>query len=146
MTSKFWSKELDLRYDWPKPKVCIHIPSFPIGYQWIVSALRRYGFQLDKTPVPGCQTFTFGSDNYWECAVRRQTGPENHQAGSCKMGPNDDPMAVVDPQLRVRFPHSLWWHNFLNQNRCTELTGWEWLTLALCQKWRLETPTPPPLW
>ncbi|CAG9770881.1 unnamed protein product [Ceutorhynchus assimilis] len=64
-------------------------------------ALRRYGFQLDKTPVAGCETFTFGSDQYWECAMRRQTGPENHQAGSCKMGPKDDVMAVVDPQLRV---------------------------------------------
>ncbi|XP_066149017.1 glucose dehydrogenase [FAD, quinone] [Euwallacea fornicatus] len=64
-------------------------------------ALRRYGFQLDKTPVAGCETFTFGSDNYWECAIRRQTGPENHQAGSCKMGPKEDPLSVVDPQLRV---------------------------------------------
>ncbi|XP_019768132.2 glucose dehydrogenase [FAD, quinone] [Dendroctonus ponderosae] len=64
-------------------------------------ALRRYGFQLDKTPVAGCEGLTFGSDNYWECAVKRQTGPENHQAGSCKMGPKDDPMAVVDAQLRI---------------------------------------------
>ncbi|KAL1502803.1 hypothetical protein ABEB36_007897 [Hypothenemus hampei] len=64
-------------------------------------ALRRYGFQLDKTPVAGCESLTFGSDKYWECAVRRQTGPENHQAGSCKMGPKTDPLAVVDPDLRV---------------------------------------------
>ena len=51
--------------------------------------------------MPGCENLAFGCDAYWECAVRRQTGPENHQAGSCRMGPPDDPGAVVDPQLRV---------------------------------------------
>ncbi|KAF7281593.1 hypothetical protein GWI33_004514 [Rhynchophorus ferrugineus] len=64
-------------------------------------ALRRYGFQLDKTPVKGCESITFGSDSYWECAMKQQTGPENHQAGTCKMGPKEDPLAVVDHELRV---------------------------------------------
>lgn len=63
--------------------------------------LRRYGFRLDKTPVEGCENYTFGCDEYWHCAVARATGPENHQAGSCKMGPPQDPLAVVDNQLRV---------------------------------------------
>ncbi|XP_067014963.1 glucose dehydrogenase [FAD, quinone] [Anabrus simplex] len=65
-------------------------------------ALKRYGFQLDTTPVPGCENFTFGCDAYWECAVRRNTGPENHQAGSCRMGPVGDPGACVDPELKVQ--------------------------------------------
>lgn len=64
-------------------------------------ALRRYGFQLDRTPVAGCESFSFGTDPYWACAAKRQTGPENHQAGSCKMGPPSDPMAVVNPHLQV---------------------------------------------
>ncbi|KAF5280195.1 hypothetical protein FQA39_LY18112 [Lamprigera yunnana] len=64
-------------------------------------ALKRYGFQLDRTPVSGCDNLKFGSDVYWECAAKRQTGPENHQAGSCKMGPADDKMAVVNPFLQV---------------------------------------------
>ncbi|KAJ9585975.1 hypothetical protein L9F63_020372 [Diploptera punctata] len=64
-------------------------------------SLQRYGFKLDDTPVKGCENLTFGCDAYWECAVRMQTGPENHQAGSCRMGPPGDHGAVVDPELRV---------------------------------------------
>ncbi|KAK0162809.1 hypothetical protein PV327_006555 [Microctonus hyperodae] len=63
--------------------------------------LSRYGFELDKTPVKGCEHLRFGCDAYWECAIKHDTAPENHQAGSCKMGPGDDPLAVVDNQLRV---------------------------------------------
>lgn len=42
-------------------------------------ALKAYGMQLDTTPVTGCEHIHFGSDKYWECAVRQNTGPENHQ-------------------------------------------------------------------
>lgn len=64
-------------------------------------SLQRWGMELDKTPADGCERPPFGSDEYWQCVVRRHTGPENHQAGSCKMGKAGDPTAVVDPQLRV---------------------------------------------
>lgn len=70
-------------------------------------ALKAYGMQLDTTPVTGCEHIHFGSDKYWECAVRQNTGPENHQAGSCKMGPVRDPLAVVDHELRVHGVRSL---------------------------------------
>lgn len=71
------------------------------------NALKKYGFQLDKTPVKGCEMLTFGCDAYWECAMRRKTGPENHQAGSCRMGPVGDPGAVVDPELKVHGVNNL---------------------------------------
>ena len=34
--------------------------------------------------------------------VRRSSNSVYHPAGTCRMGSNDDPMAVVDPSLRVR--------------------------------------------
>ncbi|GAB0100510.1 glucose dehydrogenase [Sergentomyia squamirostris] len=64
-------------------------------------SLKAYGMTLDRTPVPACANLPFGSQQYWECAVKQNTGPENHQAGSCKMGPLRDPFAVVDHELRV---------------------------------------------
>ncbi|KAK7874203.1 hypothetical protein R5R35_006248 [Gryllus longicercus] len=64
-------------------------------------ALRPYNFTLNPVPVAGCQALDFPSDEYWACVVRRATGPENHQVGSCRMGPAGDAHAVVDPQLRV---------------------------------------------
>lgn len=34
--------------------------------------------------------------------VQNYKSAVNHQAGSCKMGPDSDPMAVVDHELRVK--------------------------------------------
>lgn len=64
-------------------------------------ALQKYGFEHKKTPVKECDSKQFGTDQYWECLIRWKTGAENHQAGSCKMGPANDSLAVVDPELRV---------------------------------------------
>ncbi|KAK2575515.1 hypothetical protein KPH14_011236 [Odynerus spinipes] len=65
------------------------------------STMAKYNMTLGNTPLPACSQYTFLSNEYWNCAIRQDTGPENHQAGSCKMGPVSDPMAVVDPRLRV---------------------------------------------
>ncbi|XP_017761387.1 PREDICTED: glucose dehydrogenase [FAD, quinone]-like [Eufriesea mexicana] len=65
------------------------------------SALQKYNMTLSNAPLSACSRYQFASNEYWSCAVRQDTGPENHQAGSCKMGPASDHMAVVDPKLRV---------------------------------------------
>ena len=63
---------------------------------------QNYGFELDRSPLPDCVSkYPFGTEGYWECFVRTATGPENHQVGTCRMGPSEDPMAVVDPELKV---------------------------------------------
>ncbi|KAL3287275.1 hypothetical protein HHI36_001751 [Cryptolaemus montrouzieri] len=63
---------------------------------------QKYGIEFNKESYGNCeQLHRYDSDAYWDCAVRYYTGAENHQAGSCKMGPASDPMAVVDPELQV---------------------------------------------
>ena len=64
-------------------------------------ALQKLGVRLVTTPMPACNQFTFGTDEYWACLVRSYTGTMYHYSGTCKMGPKRDPTAVVDPQLRV---------------------------------------------
>lgn len=62
----------------------------------------KHGIELVKEEYDDCiKKHTYDSDEFWECAVRHSTGPENHQAGSCKMGPSYDRMAVVNPKLQV---------------------------------------------
>lgn len=63
---------------------------------------KKYGVEMVKDEYGNCgQLHRFDSDAFWDCAIRLYTGAENHQAGSCKMGPSSDPMAVVDSKLQV---------------------------------------------
>jgi choline dehydrogenase len=56
---------------------------------------------FDK-PNPRCShILPLFSDSYWECAMRYQTFLWYHDVGTVHMGPRNDPMAVVDPELRV---------------------------------------------
>lgn len=64
-------------------------------------AFAAYGTRLHEVKIPGCKRFEFGSDNYWRCAIRQLPAMMNHEIGTAKMGPDGDPTAVVDPQLRV---------------------------------------------
>lgn len=52
-------------------------------------------------PWYGCEQFKMYSDAYFECLTRSYTATIYHPVGTAKMGPPEDPTAVVDPQLRV---------------------------------------------
>ncbi|GFG34276.1 hypothetical protein Cfor_00519 [Coptotermes formosanus] len=65
------------------------------------NAFKKFGSKLHDTPVPGCQSFEFRSDDYWRCVIRHLTYSIYHVSGTCKMGPVSDQEAVVDPRLRV---------------------------------------------
>ncbi|XP_018901534.2 glucose dehydrogenase [FAD, quinone] [Bemisia tabaci] len=65
-------------------------------------AFQRYDSKLIPEKFPGCERHEFESDDYWACAARVITTNLHHQVGTCKMGPEWDPDAVVDPRLRVR--------------------------------------------
>ncbi|XP_014241316.1 glucose dehydrogenase [FAD, quinone]-like [Cimex lectularius] len=62
---------------------------------------KQFGARLYKRPFPQCRAYQFGTDEYWECAVRTITTQFHHQSGTCKMG------TVVDSRLRVKGVSSL---------------------------------------
>lgn len=64
-------------------------------------AMRRIGTQLLNRVMPGCEQHTFASDDYWRCSIRTMTYTLHHQVGACRMGPANDPKAVVNPKLQV---------------------------------------------
>ncbi|KAJ8958507.1 hypothetical protein NQ318_002301 [Aromia moschata] len=65
------------------------------------TAFRKYGAELHKVPMKGCDHHVFDSDGYWECALRSLISTLYHPVGTAKMGKKDDPTAVVDHRLKV---------------------------------------------
>lgn len=60
----------------------------------------KYG--MEPVIKEDCKNFDHvPSDEYFRCLAKHHTAPENHQVGTCKMGAKHDPMAVVDPELKV---------------------------------------------
>lgn len=64
-------------------------------------SLKRLGSALYSNPIPNCANLGFGTDAYWACQAQHFTFTIYHPAGTCKMGPSNDPDAVVDPRLKV---------------------------------------------
>ncbi|XP_070540943.1 alcohol dehydrogenase [acceptor]-like isoform X2 [Ptychodera flava] len=64
-------------------------------------AVKKLGITPAYFQFPNCP-HEMDSDEYWEHVIRHISLPYLHAAGTCKMGAEDDPSAVVNPALRVR--------------------------------------------
>lgn len=64
-------------------------------------AMRHHEPEMLKVRYNECSNEEYDSDAYWECAMRQVGTTCYHITGTCKMGPDGDPDAVVDPKLKV---------------------------------------------
>ncbi|XP_025837654.1 glucose dehydrogenase [FAD, quinone] isoform X1 [Agrilus planipennis] len=65
------------------------------------ASLKRFGSRFHNVPLPNCKHLPLYTDDYWDCYVRQYTLSIYHYSCTTKMGPATDPMAVVDPTLKV---------------------------------------------
>ncbi|XP_044738147.1 glucose dehydrogenase [FAD, quinone]-like [Chrysoperla carnea] len=65
-------------------------------------AFQKYGSRINPIPLPPCKHLKFLSDDYLRCHARQLTFTIYHHVGTCKMGPDSDPDAVVNSRLQVR--------------------------------------------
>ncbi|KAK0076520.1 hypothetical protein PV325_005251 [Microctonus aethiopoides] len=65
------------------------------------ATMKRFGARFHDKPIPNCKHLPLFTDDYWNCVVRQYTMTIYHMSCTAKMGPSSDPMAVVDPQLKV---------------------------------------------
>ncbi|KAI9553150.1 hypothetical protein GHT06_021043 [Daphnia sinensis] len=65
-------------------------------------AFQKVGTKFYDKPYPGCEDKDLWTDEYWECWIKRSSFTLAHTVGTCKMGPDSDPTAVVDPELNFR--------------------------------------------
>ncbi|CAH2098317.1 unnamed protein product [Euphydryas editha] len=64
-------------------------------------AFKRSGASYVKIPVEGCTDYIWGTYDYFACLLIEYTATIYHPVGTCKMGPEWDKDAVVDPKLQV---------------------------------------------
>lgn len=108
------SVSLSSKDPFAKPRIHINYLGDPYDVDVMVQAYRQLmalaatptlvkaGYLINTTPAEPCKQFDFGTDAYIECTLRRYTRTSYHPCCTAKMGPKDDPTAVVDGRLRVR--------------------------------------------
>ena len=63
--------------------------------------MKKLGVSFDQSKMSFCSEHKFRSDAYWECYVRHLAVTVYHHSCTCKMGAENDPTSVLDPELRV---------------------------------------------
>jgi choline dehydrogenase len=66
------------------------------------NAMRRLGLtSATADPDSRCAAFPPESYSFYECCAMQYTGTTWHYSGTAKMGASTDPLAVIDPRMRV---------------------------------------------
>ena len=75
------------------------------GLKWCIRMAKSEIFhKYNLHPIVdefSCREHQPFSDDYIECFLKHWSFTIYHPVGTCKMGPNSDPLAVVDAQLRT---------------------------------------------
>ncbi|XP_031786569.1 glucose dehydrogenase [FAD, quinone]-like [Nasonia vitripennis] len=64
-------------------------------------AFKYNGITQYRVPQEACRHLEFDSPEYYACVAVNYSRSGDHSVGTCKMGPVNDPGAVVDARLRV---------------------------------------------
>lgn len=56
--------------------------------------------EYTEAPPDKCRSLAFRSHQYWQCYVKQRGYSWLHIVGTCSMGSDTDPLAVVDSKLR----------------------------------------------
>lgn len=65
---------------------------------------KNLGIKIRSVDIPGCghlTPMTLMNDTFLDCFIRMESETAIHMTSSCRMGSSNDPLAVVDPRLRV---------------------------------------------
>ena len=94
---------LDPQYLTDKRDIPEYIAGIRIWEKFITTpTMQKLGTKIDQSKMSFCSQHKFQSDAYWECYVRHLAVTVYHHSCTCKMGAANDPLAVVDPNLRVK--------------------------------------------
>ena len=78
------------------------------GIRWAARLLESESYRevADFRITPSDEILN--DDDALDLWIRQTVGTARHVSGTCRMGPDDDPMAVVDQYCKVRGVEDLW--------------------------------------
>lgn len=89
--------EIDARYLSEEHDRKVTVAALRFARQLLASDAMRQVIEAETFPGPDVQ-----SDDDWLAFARAEGNSSNHLVGTARMGPDGDPMAVLDPRLRLR--------------------------------------------
>lgn len=70
-------------------------------------AMKNSGFEFEYIDYVPCRKFEKGTDEYWKCAFEQILTGFYHPAGTNRMGAENDPKAVLNPRMKVKYTENL---------------------------------------